>query len=102
MALNESAATSIIMFSTTWCGDCRRSKRWLDQNQVPFKTIDIEEDPIAANYVMSVNNGMRRVPTILFPDGSTLAEPSNAELALRVQQVLGITTLDAVRALAQS
>lgn len=83
-------ATELKVYSTTWCGDCRRSKRWLDEHNIPYENIDIERDPVAAEYVVKVNNGFQAVPTILFPDGSVLVEPSNAALAAHVQETLGI------------
>jgi glutaredoxin-like protein len=77
----------IRMYSTSWCGDCRRSKRFLESHQVPFEEINIEEDPQAAQIVLALNHGRRSVPTIVFPDGSVLVEPSNLALASK----LGIT-----------
>jgi len=64
----------IKMYATTWCGDCRRSKRWLTEHNVPFENIDIDQDEDAAAVVAQLNNGARSVPTILFPDGSVLVE----------------------------
>ena len=69
------------MYSTTWCGDCRRAKQFLDQNGIVYAVIDIDRDADAARAVLRINGGMRSVPTILFPDGSILVEPSNRELA---------------------
>jgi mycoredoxin len=74
----------IIMYSTTWCGDCRRAKRFFDEHGVAYENIDIEGDTAAAQEVLRINGGMRRVPTILFPDGTVLVEPSNQELAAAV------------------
>jgi mycoredoxin len=74
------------MYATTWCGDCRRARRWLDQHNVAYEYINIEQDEEAAAYVMQVNGGMRSVPTITFPDGSVLVEPSAHELATRFAQ----------------
>ncbi len=74
----------IIVYGTTWCPDCKRSKEFLDQQRIPYRWVDIEQSPEARAYVEKVNNGMRRVPTIIFPDGSRLVEPSNAELAAKV------------------
>jgi len=72
------------MFGTPWCGDCRRAKRFLDQRNIPYEWIDIEGDEDATTFVLKVNNGMRSVPTIVFPDGSVLTEPTNAELAAKL------------------
>ncbi len=77
----QNAVQSIRMYSTTWCGDCRRSKRFLQEHQIDFEEIDIEKNPEAAAVVISLNRGMRSVPTIVFPDGSVLVEPSNTTLA---------------------
>lgn len=88
----------IVMYSTTWCGDCRRSKRWLNEHNIPYTDIDIDQDEQAAAYVRQINNGRAVVPTIIFPDGAMLTEPSNAVLALQVERSLGTTTPDAERA----
>ncbi len=74
----------IRMYTTTWCGDCRRSKRFLQEHQVAFEEIDIEKQPEAAQIVISLNHGARSVPTIVFPDGSVLVEPSNKSLASKL------------------
>ena len=76
---------TIKMYVTTWCGDCRMAKRWFEQRGVPYEYINIEEDDEAAAYVIKVNQGMRSVPTIVFPDGSILVEPSPRELAAKFQ-----------------
>ena len=55
--------SSIKMYTTTWCSDCRNAKRYLHQKNVEFEEINIETTPGAAEYVMSVNNGKRKVPT---------------------------------------
>ncbi|HZR42033.1 MAG TPA: glutaredoxin domain-containing protein [Ktedonobacteraceae bacterium] len=71
------------MYITTWCGDCRFAKRWFDARGISHEDINIEEDEEAAAYVTRVNGGMRRVPTIVFPDGSILVEPGPRELAAK-------------------
>ncbi len=76
----------IVMYITTWCGDCRFAKRWFDAHGIPYETINIEEDEQAARYVMAVNGGARSVPTMIFPDGSILVEPSARELAAKFPQ----------------
>ena len=80
----QNAVQSIRLYSTTWCGDCRRSKRFLQEHQIDFEEIDIEKNPEAADVVISLNHGMRSVPTIVFPDGSVLVEPSNIALASKL------------------
>jgi mycoredoxin len=59
------------------------AKRWFDTRGIAYDYINIEEDENAADFVMKVNGGMRSVPTIIFPDGSVLVEPSPRELAAK-------------------
>ena len=81
---NSSDAEEIIkVYATTWCGDCRMAKRWFDAHGIPYEYINIEEDDKAAEFVTRVNGGYRSVPTIVFPDGSVLVEPSPRELATK-------------------
>jgi len=75
----------IKMYATTWCGDCRLAKRWFDAHGVDYEYINIEHDERAAELVLKLNNGMRTVPTIIFPDGSILVEPTARELAAKLQ-----------------
>ncbi len=75
------ALEKIIVYGTTWCPDCARSKRWLEKHSIAYTWYDIEKDAAAREYVVKVNHGNRSVPTILFPDGSVLVEPSDAKLA---------------------
>jgi mycoredoxin len=71
----------IIVYGTNWCSSARRARGLLDQHRIPYRWVDIDRDPEARAYVEKVNRGYRSVPTIVFPDGSILVEPSNAELA---------------------
>ena len=71
----------IIVYGTTWCPDCKRAKRFFAEQRVPYVNIDIERDAEAMALVERINRGMRSIPTIVFPDGSILVEPSNAQLA---------------------
>ena len=71
----------IQVYGADWCGDCRRAKAFMEQHDVHFEWIDVEDDPEAREVVVRLNNGKRIIPTIIFPDGSILVEPSNAELA---------------------
>jgi mycoredoxin len=69
-------AQPLTMYTTTWCGYCRRLKSQLAREGIEVIEVDIEREPDAAEYVMSVNGGFQTVPTVLFPDGSTLTNPS--------------------------
>lgn len=73
-------STQLTMYTTPWCGYCRRLKGQMDRAGITFAEVDIEKDPAAADYVMSVNGGMQTVPTLLFADGSALTNPSLAQV----------------------
>jgi thioredoxin reductase (NADPH) len=71
----------ITVYGAYWCPDCHRSKQFLGEHQIPYEFIDVEADQEGERFVMDTNQGKRRIPTIRFADGSTLTNPSNAELA---------------------
>jgi mycoredoxin len=71
---------NIIMYGASWCADCRKSKNFLDDNGIEYKFIDIDTVPGAADKVSEINHGLKSIPTIVFPDGRVLVEPSNAQL----------------------
>lgn len=77
----------IIMYGTTWCFDSRRARRIFDELEIPYQWIDIDKDPEARSYVEEVNHGFRSVPTIIFPDGSMLVEPSNEILREKLTEL---------------
>ena len=77
--------TDITMYGAEWCGDCRRSKRFLDTNNVSYKYIDVESDTSASEKVIEINGGMRSIPVIVFPDGSHLTEPSDNDLKAKLE-----------------
>jgi mycoredoxin len=56
--------SEIILYSTHWCGDCRRTKRFLKDRGIAFREINIDEDPDAEDLVLRVNDGRRKVPTL--------------------------------------
>lgn len=66
----------VTMYSTTWCGYCMRLKRMMDREGIAYAEVNIEEDPDAAELVMRVNGGNRTVPTVVFPNGAALTNPS--------------------------
>ena len=75
-----SSGETLTMYSTVWCGYCRRLKGQMEREGISFVEVDIEDVPGAADLVMSVNGGMQTVPTLVFPDGSALTNPSLAEV----------------------
>ena len=82
--MDAPAAGTITMFSTTWCGYCRRLKGQLDRAGIGYTEVNIEEVPKAADYVMQVNGGNQTVPTVVFPDGTAATNPSLAEVKARL------------------
>jgi len=80
----------IIVYGTTWCGDCIRVRRFFDKNNITYHWVDIDQDKRGEEFVFSINCGMRSVPTIVFADGSILVEPSEAELMLLQTKIGGM------------
>ena len=76
--------SDIKVYGTTWCGDCTRAKQFMDENGVSYNWTDVDEETQYQDYIKGLNNGQMRVPTIIFPDGSILVEPSNEELAEKI------------------
>ncbi|WP_239003472.1 mycoredoxin [Nocardia panacis] len=68
------------MYSTTWCGYCRRLKKQMEEAGIGYVEIDIEQDPASAEFVGSVNGGNHTVPTVRYADGSTATNPSLAQV----------------------
>jgi mycoredoxin len=68
------------MYTTPWCGYCHRLKGQLDREGIAFELVDIEQDPSAAEIVMSANNGNQTVPTLVYPDGTAQTNPSVAQV----------------------
>ena len=76
---------SIKFYGTNWCGDCRRAKAVFAEMNVPYLWFDIDQNPQAAEFVQQVNRGLRRVPTLVFPDGSILVEPDSKSLRAKLR-----------------
>ena len=72
---------SIVVYGTTWCPDCRSAKNFLGEHRIQYIWVDIEQDATAMAEVERLNDGRRSMPTIVFPDGSILVEPSAEALA---------------------
>ncbi len=78
------AHDTITVYGTFWCPDCERSKRFLGKHLVCYDWVDIDQDDQARQLVENINHGKRSVPTLVFPDGSVLVEPSDAQLAAKL------------------
>lgn len=72
--------SQIVMYATATCGDCRRATAFFEDNHIDYLRVAVEGNAEAEQFVKSLNNGSRTVPTIIFPDGSMLVEPSLKEL----------------------
>ena len=77
MALTQ----KVTLFTTTWCGYCVRLKAQLKREGIEYVEVDIESDPDAAALVARANDGDLTVPTLVFADGSTLSNPSIAQVS---------------------
>ena len=78
----------IMVYGAVWCPDCKHAKQFFGEQRVQYNNVDIDEDPRSIAFVEKINDGKRIIPTIIFPDGEILVEPSNAQLA----QKLGLKT----------
>ena len=79
----------IRMYTTNWCPDCWRAKQVMQSMRVDYDEININENEDAVDIVLELNNGNRSVPTIVFPDGSVLTEPSTPVLAQKLTTLAG-------------
>jgi glutaredoxin-like protein len=77
MTLNK----KITVYGAMWCIDCRRAKKFLDKHKIAYEWINIQDNKQARNYVRELNNGKQIIPTIIFPDGTILVEPTNTQLS---------------------
>src|SRR3989442_2499371 len=82
-------AHHVTVYGSSWCSDCKRAKRFLGDQQVEYKWVDVEQNAEGRAFIEKVNDGKDIIPTIVFDDGSILVEPSNAQLA----QKLGLPTM---------
>ena len=79
-----SETDKIVLYGTTWCGGTRRCRLLLDRYGIPYQWVDIDQDERAGKLVESLNGGYRSVPTVVWPDGSKLTEPTEEELAKKL------------------
>lgn len=75
---------TLTMYTTVWCGYCRRLKAQLDRAGIPYREVDIEHDEDAAAFVEGVNGGNQTVPTVVLPDGTALTNPTIDEITAAV------------------
>ena len=81
--METSKPKTIVMYGTSWCGDTRRARSYFARNQIDYQWVDIDYDASGRAIVEKINHGYRSVPTIIFPDGDVLVEPSEEQLNLK-------------------
>jgi mycoredoxin len=74
----------LAIYTTTWCGYCHRLRRQLDSAGLAYVAVDIEADPTAEQLVRDANNGNATVPTVVFPDGTVMTNPSLRQVSEKV------------------
>lgn len=74
----------LTMYTTSWCGFCRRLKMQLDNEGIAYREIDIEREPDAASFVEKANGGNRTVPLVLYSDETTATNPSFSEVKAKL------------------
>jgi mycoredoxin len=79
--------SQVTMYSTTWCGFCRRLKLQMDAASIPYTEVNIERDPEAAAFVEGVNGGNRTVPTLRFADDSALTNPTLSQVTTKLESL---------------
>jgi len=87
--MTEQDSQTFTMYSTPWCGYCHRLKSQLNREGIEFVTVDIEQDPSAADLVMKVNNGNQTVPTLVYSDGTAQTNPSVSQVKAKLASLAG-------------
>lgn len=82
--LHTLTPSQIVIYTTEFCADCYRAKKFFDTHGISYLPVGLEGNPEATEFVMKINKGYRSVPTIIFPDGSVLVEPSWDELKSKI------------------
>ena len=83
--LYNTSPSRIMLYGVVWCGDCRRARQILAEKAIPYVDIDVEQDEQAAEFVKKINHGFQSVPTIIFPDGTSLTEPDRLTLTEKLK-----------------
>ncbi|MHA1707916.1 MAG: glutaredoxin family protein [Candidatus Heimdallarchaeaceae archaeon] len=69
------------IYGATWCHDTKRTRKYLDEKNIPYLWVDIDKDTEGEKFVIEINKGKRRIPTILFDDETVMSVPTNEELS---------------------
>lgn len=78
------SSATITMFGAAWCGDCRRTKKQLDELGVDYSYVDLEADPAAADVAREIS-GRTNIPVVVYPDATHHVEPSNADVETKLR-----------------
>lgn len=76
---------TIVLYGASWCNECRRTKKYLDEHSIPYVYVNMEEHPSAADEVTKLTNGYQSIPTLHFPSGAVLIEPTDEELEAKIK-----------------
>jgi mycoredoxin len=76
----------VTMYGAEWCGDCRRSKKFLDTNQVNYTYVDVEHDEVGKGKAIEIS-GNKSIPVIAFSDGTHMVEPSDNDLKKKLEEL---------------
>jgi mycoredoxin len=79
----------LTMYTTAWCGFCKRLKAQLARDGIAMVEIDIERDAEAAAFVENVNGGNQTVPVVVFPDGTAVTNPTAKDVKARLAAIPG-------------
>lgn len=80
------SSSTITMFGAEWCGDCRRTKKQLDELGVDYQYVDLMLDPKAADVAREIS-GRTSIPVVVYPDASHHVEPSNADVESKLREL---------------
>ena len=80
-------SAKVTMYTTPWCGYCQRLKGQMDREGIAYDVVDIEQVPEAAEIVESVNNGNQTVPTLVYADGTSMTNPSLAQVKAHLESM---------------
>ena len=76
----------ILVYYAPWCGDCRVAKRVFEEHDIQYRMVNIDEDKAAQQKVQEINGGYKSIPTILFPSGAVVVEPTGPELITKLRE----------------
>ncbi|WP_158892983.1 glutaredoxin domain-containing protein [Amycolatopsis anabasis] len=84
--MTDSAPEQLTVYGADWCPDVKRSRALLDREGIGYRYVDVEQDEQAEALVRRLQDGERRIPTLVWPDGTQLVEPSDEELTAHLER----------------